>query len=250
MSRPTSRRAVRMLLAVVSTALLLVPLTSGAARAEPSGVQVSLDSSGPFADGLPHSLFRGTGRLVPGDRVERTLYVRNDAATDTRTTVQVGFDRSNELSDALDFRVVIGEAEATVSGDAAHQTFAGPLTLAPGEVQPIDVVMTFDRATRTQAMRQSTEVELRVTITETTGAGLGCREDLAVDRNGVTTDTERPRCVPTSVTAGETGTVADVSVLPVRDPVVAATVAVLAALVGAGLALVAARRRREVAERG
>lgn len=242
------RPAIPFLLALVAL-LVLVPGTP--AHADHSGLQVSLHASGPFADQLPHSLFRGTGHLVPGDRVERTLYVRNGSDTATSTTVQVGFDRGNELSDALGFRVTIGGVDAPAQvDDSGRQTFTRPLALAPGGVQPIDVVMTFDRATRTQAMRQRTEVELLVSITETTGDhhGLGCTEDVEVSRHahtGVTADTERPSCVPTGVSAGQPGSVLGAAALPARESVVVTVVAGLA-----GAVLVVRARRRRVANRG
>ena len=252
MTRRTGRPAIP---ALLTLAALLVLLSGGPAQAEPPALQVSLDASGPFADELPRSLFHGAGRLVPGDRVERTLYVRNGSDTSTDTTVQVGFDRGNELSDALDFQVGIGGAAASEAEAAGHQTFTGQLELAPGQVQPITVAMSFDRATRTQAMRQRTEVELLVTITEAMGArpGLDCREDVGVargTRTGVTTATERPRCVPTSIWSGQPGTVLGVAALPPRHPAVVAAIAGVVGLAGAYLSLRSARRRREVAARG
>lgn len=251
MTRRAGRPAIPALLLL---AVLLVLLPGGSAQAEPPALQVSLDASGPYADGLPHSLFRGAGHLVPGDRVERTLYVRNGSETTARTTVQVGFDRGNELSDALDFRVGIGGAAAPGEVDAGRQTFTGQLELAPGQVQPVDVVMTFDRATRTQAMGQRTEVELLLTITETSGSrpGLDCREHVEVTRDartGVTTATRPPHCVPTSVVSGRPGAVRGTA-LAVPGPAAVAAVAGVVALAGAYLSLRAARRRREVAARG
>jgi hypothetical protein len=219
MTRRPGRTAVP---ALLTLAALLLLLTGGAVQAGPAALQVSLHASGPFGDSLPHSLFRGAGRLVPGDRVERTLYVRNGSDAATRPTVQVGFDPSNELSDALDFRVGIGGVAATARDESGRQTFTGPLALAPGEVQPIDVVMTLDRATGTPAMRQRTGVELLVTITETTGS------------------------VPTSVAAGEPGAVPGAAALPA----VVTGLAALVGLAGAYLSLRAARRRRQVAARG
>jgi hypothetical protein len=232
---------------------LLVLVPGAPARADHSGLEISLRDTGPFGDRLPHSLFRGAGHLVPGDRVERTLYVRNGSGTPVSTTVQVGFDRGNDLSDALDFRVAIGGVDAPRAvGDAGRLTFAGGLALDPGQVQPIDVDLIFDHTSGTRAMEQRTEVDLTVTITETTGThhGLGCTEDVELSRDpgsGVTADTERPSCVPTGVPSGLPGSRLGLGSLPAPGSLV---VDVLAWIGGGALVVALARRRREVAERG
>ena len=91
-------------------------LVSSPAEAGDSGVQVSMSPTGPFRDQLHRQLFAGTGKLVPGDRVTRTFYVRNDSDVVARTTVAVsGSGKGSELADSLDPTVIRQSVEERFS---------------------------------------------------------------------------------------------------------------------------------------
>ena len=106
----------------LGTAALLLGLAcsplrvSSPAEAGDSGVQGSMSPTGPFRDQLHRQLFAGTGKLVPGDRVTRTFYVRNDSDVVARTTVAVsGSGKGSELADSLAVSVDLGNVSSSGS---------------------------------------------------------------------------------------------------------------------------------------
>jgi hypothetical protein len=273
-----TRRVLGLLSAVVSLVAALVVLTGGTAAASPSGVQVGLHPAGPFSDALPQSLFRGTGKLVPGDVVTRTFYVRNGSDVDTRASVRVLLDEDAALARALDVRVGLGGGP--VQRGTGNRGVTDRVVLAPGDVRAIDVALSFDRnVTGLQDMSERAALDLLVTLTQTrsssgvdpsdpsdpsnpsdpsgpaadpAGSEQGCQAQVSVPladagdapRPAAPSD-DRPACVPTSVASGAPGSVAIPLGTPTEDPMAAARFAVLAVLAGATLFVVAGRRRRD-----
>ncbi len=199
-------------------------LVSAPAAAGGSGVQVSASPTGPFRDQLPRQLFAGTGKLVPGDRVTRTFYVRNDSDVVARTSLDVSRSgQRNELADAIDVSVKLGDVSAgpvETGGPDCTLTTTGP-DLAPGAVQPVEVSVAFDDVTGTRATAQRASLDFLVTLTqvdigviETCGdqetadpedeppGGTAPDHDRCED-GAVVTVTGTPACVPTVVDAGQ-----------------------------------------------
>lgn len=201
-------------------------LFSTPAQAGDSGVQVSTSASGPFRDQLHRQLFAGAGKLIPGERVTRTFYVRNGSDVVARTTLAVS-DSSprNDFSDAIDVSVDLGEVSSSgrlQSDDpSCTLTTTGP-NLAPGAVQPVEVTLDFRDVPGTRAAAQRASVDLLVTLTQVgkTGVVETCGEQATADpvddeddgkvddvdtcaQGAVVTVTGNQSCVPTAVDAGD-----------------------------------------------
>ncbi len=248
-------------------------LVSAPAEAGDSGVQVSTSPTGPFRDQLHRQLFAGTGKLVPGDRVTRTFYVRNDSDVVARTTVAVSRPgQVNELADLIDVSVDLGAASSSgpVETDDPNCTLTtiGP-NLAPGAVQAVEVALELDDVTGTQAAAQRASLDFLVTLTqvktgviETCGeqetadphpepdpSGVAESDDDRCEQGAVVTVTGTPSCVPTVVDAGQARD--DREHRSIRDRITrSAFPALLLLAVGGGLAIGAwpLTRRRSVEE--
>ena len=206
------------------------------AEAGDSGVQVSTTPTGPFRDQLHRQLFAGAGKLVPGDRVTRTFYVRNDSDLVARTTLEVSDSGPrNGFSDALDVSADLGGVSTDGplhTGDPdCSLTVTGP-NLAPGAVQAVDITVDFRDVVGTAAAAQRASLDLLVTLSQVgeTGVVEVCGEqatsdpvdddpldggpddgtnsdprddgDARCDQGAVVTVAGNPSCVPTSVAAG------------------------------------------------
>jgi hypothetical protein len=217
----------------LGTAVLLLGLAcspwllSAPAEAGDSGVQVSMSPTGPFRDQLHRQLFAGTGKLVPGDRVTRTFYVRNDSDVVARTTIAVsGSGQQNELADAIDVSVDLGAVSSAGSletDDPSCTLTTTGANLAPGAVQAVEVALELDDVTGTRAAAQRASLDFLVTLTQVkTGVIETCGEQETGDREpegdpgsdadldddrceqgAVITVTGAPSCVPTAVDAGQ-----------------------------------------------
>lgn len=215
----------------LGTAALLLGLAcspllfSTPAQAGDNGVQVSTSASGPFRDQLHRQLFAGAGKLVPGDRVTRTFYVRNGSDVVARTTLAVSDSGPrNDFSDAIDVSVDLGEVSSSgplqPDDPSCTLTTTGP-NLAPGAVQAVEVTLGFGDATGARASAKRASVDLLVTLTQVgeTGVVETCGEQANAEPVGdegdgkegddtcaqgaVVTVTGNPSCVPTAVAAGD-----------------------------------------------
>jgi hypothetical protein len=204
-------------------------LVSSPAEAGDSGVQVSMSPTGPFRDQLHRQLFAGTGKLVPGDRVTRTFYVRNDSDVVARTTVAVsGSGKGSELADSLAVSVDLGDVSSSGSlgtDDPGCTLTTTGTNLAPGAVQAVAVALELDDVTGTRAAAQGASLDLLVTLTQVGESGVieTCGEQATADpvpaddapgggtapeedrceQGAVVTVTGTPSCVPTVVDAGQ-----------------------------------------------
>ena len=275
----------------IATVLFLLGLAcsplafSVPAEAGDSGVQVSTSPTGPFRDQLHRQLFAGTGKLVPGDRVTRTFYVRNDSDVVARTTIAVSDSGPrNDFSEGIDVGVDLG----TVSSSGPLQTDDPDCTLtttgsnlAPGAVQGVEVTLDFRDVTGTRGTAQRASLDLQVTLSQVGDGGVveTCGEQATDDTddpddqgapddqgdqggntgNGNVDDTCRQgavvtvigsqSCVPTAVDAG--GREGPGAEPTVREQITHSAFPTLVLLgIGGGLAIGAwplARRRREEA---
>jgi len=244
------------------------------AEAGDSGVQVSTTPTGPFRDQLHRQLFAGAGKLVPGDRVTRTFYVRNDSDLVARTTLEVSDSGPrNGFSDALDVSANLGGVSTDGplhTGDPdCSLTVTGP-NLAPGAVQAVDITVDFRDAATMVAMDQRASLDVLVTLTQVGGTGVieTCGEQATADpvsndgqsnddqsggdacRDGaVVTVTGTQSCVPTAVAAG--GRKSQQAEPTVREQITRGAFPALVLLgIGGGLVIgawPAARRRRQEA---
>ncbi len=251
-------------------------LVSAPAEAGDAGVQVSMSPTGPFRDQLHRQLFAGTGKLVPGDRVTRTFYVRNDSDLVARTTVAVsGSGPQNELADVIGVSVDLGGVSSSgpleTDDPDCTLTTTGP-NLAPGAVQAVEVALELDDVTGMRAAAQHASLDLLVTLTQVgeTGVIETCGEQATADpvpeggdgsgtnpdsdddhceQGAVVTVTGTPSCVPTGVDAGRARE--HRAHHPIREQITrSAFPALLLLAVGGGLVIGAwpLTRRRSVEE--
>lgn len=221
----------------IGTILLLLGLActplafSVPAEAGDSGVQVSTKPTGPFRDQLGRQLFAGAGKLVPGDRVTRTFYVRNDSDVVARTTVVVSdAGPHNHFSEAIDVGVDMGRVSSSgplQPDDPDCRLTTTGRNLAPGAVQAIEVTLDFRDVTGSRGAAQEASIDLLVTLSQVDAGGVVeiCGEQATDDDPGdpdgpadpagaddnaddtcrqgaVVTVTGTQSCVPTAVDAG------------------------------------------------
>lgn len=267
-ARRTTVAAVVALLVAVAVVLLGSP-----SQADQQRLLVSTSADGPFRPTLASSLFAGSGRLVPLERTDTTFFVKNGSDVLVRPTVAV-VDRGagSTFRDALTVAVDLDGTTSTggvpsPENPGCDLVATGP-SLAPGEVQLVDVSLTVGDLTDQVGMGQAASLDVVVTLTQVGPRGLVdvCGEQAVADpevqgeqgsaggsdgsvtagpggpdcdRDVVVTVAGSPTCVPTEVDAGAT--------YGGGEPRGAGEIALLAGLLvatGAGMVVWAARRRR------
>jgi hypothetical protein len=135
------------------------------AAAADRGVQLSLDGAH-WSSTLSRSMF-GDVRVVPGDVVDATLWVRNASTVTARLSIRAA-EGVGTADDALAGNLSLQVDGAPVSGGA---TWQGPL-LAPAGQAAIPLAVTFD-ADATGGMLAIWNVLDTVVLTEDTSAETG-----------------------------------------------------------------------------
>lgn len=248
--------------AVLATVTALVLALGSPAQAEPKKLLVSDSAAGPFNSQLGRPLFEGDGPFVPLDQSSTTFYVKNNSRQVARATVTVvNRGPTNEFEKALTLGLGIRGVAATggvpaVGSPGCTLTVTGP-SIQPGAVQAVDVSLAVTDLQQQVGTDQAASLDFVVRLTQTgrNGQVEVCGEQAGAQPEGqaqpaatgstdcrrdvVVTATGRPTCVPTVVDAGTTYGGGDP-----RQPASVATIAVLLTAAGAGLLLVAGRRRR------
>lgn len=169
-------------------ALLLTSFALGvpaSAAADTDGIELSPDGH-TWQATLAAPLFHRTPKLVPGDDVTRTFYVRNTSDVPARATVEVLPPvRRTELADHLRVRTRIGRIQGAqdVGGATGCRTVVTGPTMLPGQGQRVDVALSLPDLPGQVAQRSSIDLALVVRLTEVGRSG-------AVDVCGVQADAE------------------------------------------------------------
>lgn len=173
--------------------LAVLPLTSLAlglhapAMADADGIELSSDARS-WSPALTEPLFHQLPRLVPGDDVTRTFYVKNASGVPARATVEVVPPaRRTELAKHLRVRTTIGRVTGAqdvgeLGGSPCRTLVTGP-SMMPGQGQRVDVALSLPNLPGQVAQRSSVDLALVVRLTEVTPSG-------AVDICGVQAEAE------------------------------------------------------------
>lgn len=151
--RPRGGFAVLSALLVSLSLVMAIVAAPSRADASPDGTVVSLDGVR-WGTSLSDGLFDGLGRLVPGDSVTRTLWVRNAAPVDglLRISLREAISSSAALGSALrisavdaplDFRVApgaVGECTQLLPDQilASGESVAVPITMEVMQLSGLD----------------------------------------------------------------------------------------------------------------
>jgi hypothetical protein len=164
-SAPRSRwRAITV--AVVLTAFVLFMAVApgvGAARAASGDILVSLDGVN-WSATLPRGLFSGAGTVVPGERMSRTLWIKNGTSTSAilRLSIMQTAATSSLLARAISIsatgRGTYGSSLASQDGTCA-QLLPDQVVL-PGRFTPIVVTLAVADLQSLQAQGQSATISL------------------------------------------------------------------------------------------
>ncbi|MEY2850022.1 MAG: hypothetical protein RI885_2689 [Actinomycetota bacterium] len=235
-------RAAALLAAALVAAATLGAVTIGgevAAAASSGPVVLVSDDGVTFTDRLAGGLFDGAGALVPGGRVSSTLWIKNPAPVAASLRVSV---RGADVSSATFADAVALDAWNSVTGTTTSKSFAdlrscGVLMTAqdvpPGGVTRLEFAIVMDeQVDGATAQRESARFDLLVAMRDGSGGPLPAS---ACEDVGVIVSSSGNGRAPSATRSALAFTG---GLLPLGGIVSASL------LVGAGAALLAARRRR------
>jgi hypothetical protein len=220
---------IRRALAVVATMAAALVLTAPSASAA-SGIELSPDGA-TWGTTLSGALFGTPARLVPGDVVTATLWVRNASITSARVDLRVAAGiGARDGSFAGDLRLSVDGREL-----GGGSTWNGPV-LAPGGVTRVPLVVTYVAAAGSSGVVQAASVLDSVSLVEADPA------PSPTATASTPTSSPTPIGDPTSPAppgTGGAGGLASTGAAAAREVGVA-----FAATLAGALLLAAARRRR------
>jgi hypothetical protein len=178
-SRQTTRWVAAIGLAIVAVALAVVPAAS--ASAAPTFLEFSADGS-TWSPTPPASLFSSSLRLVPGDAIARTVYVRSTRSDPTALSVALAdvSVSSRELGSALAIHAVAGSStplESSMSALGSCAPLVSALRITRNQAIPITVSLRLATALHTtQAQNASVSFGLQIGLSDvgSTVAPSGC----------------------------------------------------------------------------
>jgi len=253
------------LAAVLLLVATMVMFLGTPSEAVTKNLLISSSADGPFRDHLSRPLFKGEGPFVPLDRADSTFYVKNNSSDTARATLAVvNRGTSNDLESALSFDVDIQGTKSSGAlpspgRDGCALITTGP-SIEPGDVQAVDLSLAMADVTGQEGMAEVASLDFVLTLSQVGENGevdvCGEQADAEPEAEGeqgeegepvsdqcrrdvVVTVAGEPSCVPTVVDAGAT--------YGLGEPRSPGTVAFLAAVLvslGAGMLLLAGRRRR------
>jgi len=158
---------------VLLMVVVVTPVSSGAADAEPIGL--STDGSA-FSPGLDRPLFDPSVTWVPGDARASTFHVRNQGGSAARMTIDVLAGQPSELLDSGDLVVTVSSSDG--------QSLLEEQDVAAGEIVPVTVRVAYSSSSTNTTQLLVNDLDLRVTLTQaaapvdlrsiaTTGSGHG-----------------------------------------------------------------------------
>lgn len=134
------------LVAMASAAL--VALSSVPAAADEGSILISHDGVN-FVASSDLALFSDAGRVVPGDEVTDTVWIKNNTAVTAKVRIDLTEVSANDSDLAEATWIVIDSARVGVSvqssiDQGACTVLSNDLVLAPGQAAPIDARMAVD----------------------------------------------------------------------------------------------------------
>ena len=164
-------------------AVLLAVLVSGFVTAAPAA---AADELGISSDGVTYTptfdgpLFSSAIKWVPGDERTATFYVRNQSIDQASLTVTILGNHTGTLIDSGDITISAtgggGTSTPTSSGDEQLLLSA---SIDAAQVVPVNVTVAFNENSPNATQYLTTDMNFRVTLTQTTGiGGVGGSESL------------------------------------------------------------------------
>ncbi|MGN6575106.1 MAG: hypothetical protein ACTHKG_05420 [Nocardioides sp.] len=161
---------------IVVAALAAALLWSSPSAAAPQRLLVSNDGES-WSQNLTTPLFEELGPFVPQDDVTDRFYVKNNSNQPARATFRVSKDSDlNDFERNLSFSYTVGTTgtdEPVIVGkqNKCKAYVTGP-TIKPGESQPINVNLQFADVQGQVAMDQTANVDMVVTLSQVTPKGM------------------------------------------------------------------------------
>ena len=174
-------------------AVLLAALLATFATTAPAAAAGELGIS---SDGVTYTptfhgpLFSSAIRWVPGDSRTATFYVRNQSTDDASLTVTLLGDHTGTLFDSGDITISAtggGGSSTPTSSDDEQLLLAA--AIGGGNVVPVDVTVAFNENSPNATQYLTTDMNFRVTLTQTTSTGNGG------DGSGPLPDTGAPQLI-------------------------------------------------------
>lgn len=188
------------------------------AAADGDRVLVSYKADSGYAPKLARPLFSAIDRIVPGDRQEESVWVRNVSAQPVAVQVELrwtGPATPNPLDDVLHF--TMGDGNATVAQLRNAPLMVDLGMVGPGETRPVSLGAELPLAAENPTEDQGVSVELRLRL------------------EGESTPTPTPTATPTTVPPDEPG-------LPITGTSAGVWGSAAALLLAGGAAFLAWRR--------
>jgi hypothetical protein len=168
-SRRTTRWVAAVCLGIAVVALAVAPAAS--ASAAPTYLEFSTDGN-TWSQTPPASLFSSSLRLVPGDALARTVYVRSTRSDPTALSVALAdvSVSSPELGAALSVHAVAGSSaplDSSISALGACTPVVAAIPVARNQSIPITVSLTLATALHTtQAQNASVHFGLQIGLSD------------------------------------------------------------------------------------
>jgi hypothetical protein len=160
---------------ILVTLAALSPLVSPSspAQAAEGDIQLSLDGT-LWDSALPRGLFSGIGRVAPGDRVTRTLWVRN--ATSYAAVLRLSVLRQPVETSALaEATTLVGTSPATPAPGSQAPSSAGcprvlpDVLLGAGKATTIAVTLEIGDLTAQEGQNQSLAIAMQASLRDPSG---------------------------------------------------------------------------------
>jgi len=182
------------LAAAVST-VALWPMAAHAAD------QLGLSNDGStWASTLPAPLFDSNFRWVPGDRQERSFWVRNLSGDKAVLDIAVRGSSIDSLMDTgdLDVEVKAGNGPWHVTDQAGRQQLVSSMPVAAGQSEKVTVAVDFDPASTNQSQLKEIVLAFEVRLSQDTSGGTpgGSGQDDDDDGSGHHGDRDRGDDLP------------------------------------------------------
>lgn len=153
--------------ATLGALLVLVVAVASPAAADD---ELSVSSDGVnFARALGGPIFDPALRWVPGDVRSSTIHVKNNDQFAARLDIDLLGDHLGDLLDSGDLHVTTSAASgiAGVASDGSTTRILGAANVPGDAVVPVTITVSFDEDSPNATQLRSTDIRLRLTLTQT-----------------------------------------------------------------------------------
>jgi hypothetical protein len=157
-----------MRLAAAASTVALWPMAAHAAD------ELGLSNDGTtWASTLPAPLFDSNFRWVPGDRQERSFWVRNQSGDEAVLDIAVLGSSVDSLMDTGDLKVEVkaGDGAWHSTDQAGDQKLVSSLSVTAGQREKVTVAVDLDAASSNHSQLRKVELAFEVRLTQDTAGG-------------------------------------------------------------------------------